>query len=319
MKVKTLLLFLVCAVIPAVLLGATKNGFDVSDALIPEEEIFSGGPPRDGIPAIYQPVFESIEEATWLRSTDRVLAVEINGAARAYPIRILDWHEIVNDKIGDQYFAVTYCPLCGTGVVFATNAGEGALLFGVSGLLYNSDVLLYDSYSESLWSQILGKAISGPLKGTVLPDLAVTHTSWEKWLKQHPETKVLSRETGINRYSQGGPRDYRRGPYDGYEKSRYIRFKVSHTAPKTYHPKERVIGIEVDGVFKAYPFKELSKQGVAEFNDQIAGNTLLIEWDEEAQSSSVRDEAGKLLPTITGFWFAWYTFHPETEIFTAPR
>tara|TARA_B110000858_G_scaffold77483_1_gene89781 strand:+ start:19367 stop:20323 length:957 start_codon:yes stop_codon:yes gene_type:complete len=318
MKIKALLL-LVCIVIPGIVLSATKNGFDVSDALIPEEEILFGGPQKDGIPAIYQPAFESIEEAKWLRDRDRVLAVEINGEARAYPIRILDWHEIVNDKIGDQYFAVTYCPLCGTGMVFATNAGEGALLFGVSGLLYNSDVLLYDSYSESLWSQILGKAVSGPLKGKVLSGLAVTHTTWGKWAKKHPETKVLSRETGLDRYSRGGPRDYLQGPYDGYENSRRLRFKVSHSAPNTYHPKKRVIGIEVDGVFKAYPFKELSKQGKAEFTDQIAGSTFLIEWDEEAQSSSIRDETGKLLPAITGFWFAWYTFHPETEIFTAPR
>lgn len=318
MHFKTLLL-LICVAIPISLLGATKNGFDVSDALVPENEILSGGPPRDGIPAIYQPVFESAEEASWIRERDRVLGIEINGEARAYPIRILDWHEIVNDKIDDQYFAVTYCPLCGTGMVFATNAGDGALLFGVSGLLYNSDVLLYDRYSESLWSQILGKAISGPLKGADLPDLPVTHTTWNKWFKDYPDTKVLSRETGMNRYSRGGPRDYRESPYNGYENSRRILFKVSHSAPKTYHPKERVIGIEVDGVFKAYPFKELSKQGMAEFTDQVAGKTFLIEWDEKAQSSSIRDESGKLLTTITGFWFAWYTFHPETEVFTAPR
>ncbi len=311
MKVKSLLL-IVFAVIPALVLGATKNGFDVSDALIPEREILSGGPPRDGIPAIYHPVFESVEEASWLRDKDRVLAVVINSEARAYPIRILDWHEIVNDKIGDQHFAVTYCPLCGTGMVFAANAGEGALLFGVSGLLYNSDVLLYDRNSESLWSQILGKAVSGPLKGTPLPLLPVTHTTWEKWVKKYPETKVLSRETGFNR-------DYRQGPYEGYENSRRLFFRVSHSAPKTYHPKERVIGIEVDGEFKAYPFKELSSQGLAEFIDQFAGKMFVIEWDEEAQSSSIRDETGRLLPATTGYWFAWYTFHPETDIFTAPR
>ena len=311
MKVKSLLL-LVFAVIPALALAATKNGFDVSDALIPEREILSGGPPRDGIPAIYRPMFESVEEASWLHDKDRVLAVVINGEARAYPIRILDWHEIVNDKIGDQYFAVTYCPLCGTGIVFAANAGESALLFGVSGLLYNSDVLLYDRNTESLWSQILGRAISGPLKGTLLPPLAATHTTWEKWVKKYPNTKVLSRETGFNR-------DYRQGPYEGYENSRRLFFKVSHSAPKTYHPKERVIGIEVDGKFKAYPFKELSTQGLTEFTDQFAGKTFVIEWDEEAQSSGIRDEAGLLLVATTGFWFAWYTFHPETEVFTAPR
>ena len=311
MKVNSLLL-LVFVVIPSLVLGATKNGFDVSDAMIPEREILSGGPPRDGIPAIYHPMFESVEAASWLRDKDRVLAVVINGEARAYPIRILDWHEIVNDKIGDQHFAVTYCPLCGTGMVFAANAGESVLLFGVSGLLYNSDILLYDRNTESLWSQILGMAVSAPLKGTPLPPLPVTHTTWGKWVKKNPDTKVLSRETGFIR-------DYRHGPYEGYENSRRLFFGVSHAAPMTYHPKERVIGIEVAGKFKAYPFKELSAQGLAEFTDQFAGNTFVIEWDEEAQSSSIHDDTGRLLPAVTGFWFAWYTFHPETDIFTASQ
>ncbi|MFU8817641.1 MAG: DUF3179 domain-containing (seleno)protein, partial [Pseudomonadales bacterium] len=166
----------------------TMNGFDLSDALIPVRAIESGGPPRDGIPAINQPKFVAAPEAGFLDDDDRILGVAINGQPKAYPISILNWHEVVNDSSGSQYFVVTYCPLCGTGMVFASNAGDGALIFGVSGLLYNSDVLLFDRNTESLWSQILGKAVSGPLRGEPLPQLPAFHTTWADWRERHPQT-----------------------------------------------------------------------------------------------------------------------------------
>jgi hypothetical protein len=291
-------------------LGKTKNGFDLTDALVPVNEILSGGPPRDGIPAINQPKFETAADADWMRDKDRVLALIVGGQAKAYPIGILNWHEIVNDKVGDQHFVVTYCPLCGTGVVFAANIADTVLQFGVSGLLYNSDVLLYDRNSESLWSQLLGKSVSGKLKGVNLPQLPAAHTTWKDWQQRHPDTLVLSRNTGFNR-------DYRKSPYSGYEKTRRLYFKVSNKAPADYHPKERVIGLEIDGFFKAYPYSELSKNGQAVFSDTIAGQKVKIQWNEEAQSGGVTNENGEDLPVISSFWFAWFTFHPDTEIFSA--
>jgi len=290
--------------------SASKNGFDLEGALIPVNEIHSGGPPRDGIPAINQPVFESAEEAGWLRDKDRVLALVVDGQAKAYPIGILNWHEIVNDKVGDQHFVVTYCPLCGTGIVFAANIADTALQFGVSGLLYDSDVLLYDRNTESLWSQLMGKAISGKLKGTKLPQLPASHTTWKDWRQKHPDTMVLSRDTGFKR-------NYRKSPYSGYEKTRRLYFDVSNKAPADYHPKERVIGLEVDGVFKAYPHEELSKNAKSDFSDTVAGKKVNIQWNEEAQSGGITDENGETFPTVSSFWFAWFTFHPDTEIFTA--
>jgi Protein of unknown function (DUF3179) len=289
----------------------TRNGFDLTDALIPVDEILSGGPPRDGIPAINDPKFESASEASWLRDKDRVLALVIGGQARAYPVRILNWHEIVNDKVGKQHIAVTYCPLCGTGVVFAANIANTSLQFGVSGLLYNSDVLLYDRNTGSLWSQLMGKSVTGKLKGTSLPQIPAAHTTWKDWVDRHPDTLVLSRDTGFRR-------DYRDSPYAGYEKTRRLYFKVSHKSPANYHPKERVIGLEIDGKFKAYPYKELSAKGEAEFTDEFSGNRVNILWNDEAQSGSIIDEEGKMLPVISSFWFAWFTFHPDTEIYTAP-
>jgi hypothetical protein len=288
----------------------SKNGFELEGALIPVNEILAGGPPRDGIPAIYNPKFEPAAAANWLGGKDRVLGLIVDGQAKAYPIKILDWHEIVNDSVGSQHFAVTYCPLCGTGVVFAANITDTALVFGVSGLLYNSDVLLYDRNSESLWSQLLGKAVTGKLKGTLLPQIPVEHTSWKDWRARNSETVVLSRDTGAKR-------DYDRSPYNGYEKTKRLYFKVSNKSPNNYHPKERIIGVEVDGVYKAYPLSELSGNGMSRFEDHLNGKELAVHWNEEAQSGWITDSNGEQLPAISSFWFAWYTFHPETQIFEA--
>ena len=282
----------------------TKNGFDLSNSEIPVEKIFSGGPPRDGIPALDQPKFLTIDEAeNELSESDPVLGIEINGVSRAYPIAIMNWHEIVNDKIGQQRFAVTYCPLCGSGVVFLA---EGS--FGVSGLLYNSDVLLYDRETESLWSQILGRAISGSLKGERLKIVSVNHTSWKNWKQSHPDTTVLSRVTGYGR-------DYSRDPYEGYVDSEGIYFPVEKIDPR-YHPKERVLGLEVDGVFRAYPYSELSKSNTP-LIDQLNGKALIINYDAESNSGWITDKEGKSLTTLSTFWFAWMAFHPESEVYYA--
>lgn len=287
------------------------NGFDVSDAIIPVRDIESGGPPRDGIPAINAPSFVAAEDAQFLEPDSRILGVDINGIAKAYPIAILNWHEIVNDRIGTQHIAVTYCPLCGTGMIFASNiSGDAALVFGVSGLLYNSDVLLYDRNTESLWSQIMRKAVSGPLINTPLPQIPATHTSWQRWQLQHPNTLVLDTQTGYRR-------DYRRSPYAGYERSRKLYFDVANKAPKDYHPKAMVMGVEVDGVFKAYPFKELKSFGQPRFNDEINGAQVSIVWDEDSDSAEVFFPDGKKMPSTTGYWFAWYAFYPETIVFRA--
>ena len=136
----------------------TLNGFDLTDTLIPEHLIEAGGPPRDGIPAIDEPLFVDSSRAG-LSDTDRVLGLSFGAVARAYPVRILNWHEIVNDRIADQPVAVTYCPLCGSGMAFDARVGGQITRFGVSGLLYNSDVLLYDRRTGSLWSQIMARAV----------------------------------------------------------------------------------------------------------------------------------------------------------------
>ncbi|MEE8240189.1 MAG: DUF3179 domain-containing protein [Nitrospirales bacterium] len=285
-----------------------KNGFDLQGSLVPLKEIHHGGPPRDGIPALDQPRFSPAASATYLKPEDRVLGIELNGIVKAYPIRILDWHEIANDDFNGVPVVVTYCPLCGTGLAFSAEVAGSRKSFGVSGLLYNSDVLLYDRQTESLWSQLLGRAITGPLKGTSLKLIPLRHTTWRAWKEEHPDTQVLSIRTGHSR-------NYLGTAYRGYAKSRSVMFPVSHR-DRRYHPKERVVGIEVDGRFKAYPFVELARtSGV--IHDTVNGRKIKVVFDAENASALVLDTADKELPSVIGFWFAWTAFHPDTEVFQA--
>ncbi len=287
-----------------------KNGFDLSNAIIPTNEILSGGPPKDGIPAINEPKFVSQKEAGFLSSKDRILGLMMDGVAKAYPIKILNWHEIVNDTINAIPFAVTYCPLCGTGIAFSSRVKGMTLKFGVSGLLYNSDVLLYDQKTQSLWSQILGKGVTGELVNTKLNSIPLTHTTWGHWKEKHSGTLVLSTETGFSR-------NYERNPYEGYNKSRRLYFEVSAQAPESYHPKEIVLGLDAGGIYKAYPFVELNKNGQAEFIEVVNDRSFTISWDSEHQSGIIADEEGKIIPVVQGFWFAWFAFHPDTIVYKA--
>lgn len=289
--------------------SATKNGFELDDPLIPVDEIVSGGPPRDGIPAINEPKFVDPDAAGFMDDDDRVMGVVIDGVPRAYPIKILNWHEAVNDQIGTQYFVVTYCPLCGTGMVFAANAGDdGRLLFGISGLLYDSDVLLFDRNTESLWSQLMGKAVSGPLKGTDLPQLPARHTTWADWQERHPGSQVLSTDSGFGR-------NYERSPYNDYGRSRRLYFDVSNKAPRGLHTKEMVLGVELGGSAKAYPFPRLEENGEQVIEDTIDGRPVRIHWNEQAETAWATDKHGNEIPTVMAYWFAWYTFNPGTALF----
>ncbi|MCP4391021.1 MAG: DUF3179 domain-containing protein [Gammaproteobacteria bacterium] len=290
--------------------AGSSNGFDLSNSILPREQILHGGPPRDGIPALSDPKLISADSADYLKPADRIVGVTLKGQSRAYPIGILNWHEIVNDEIDGQHFAVTYCPLCGTAVAFDASIDGKATDFGVSGLLYNSDVLLYDRDTESLWSQILNKSVAGERVGKTLTAIPISHTTWRDWLGKHPDTLVLSDDTGYSR-------DYQRDPYAGYETSRSTYFAVNNQAPDNYHPKEIVVGLGIDGVYKAYPFIELDKQGSTQFSDNVNGTAFNFDWDSANRSITITDKTGKPVAGIQGFWFAWFAFHPNTQVFKA--
>jgi len=297
-----LVYFINVRVVPAM----TMNGFDLDDPLVAEDQIKRGGPPRDGIPSIDKPKFVSVADVDYLKADDRILGLVINNDARAYPIAILNWHEIVNDEFAGQAAVISYCPLCGTGMAFSPEPPVRE--FGVSGLLYNSDVLLYDRETESLWSQILAKAINGPQKGKSMKSLPLTHTSWQYWQTKYPDSLVLSTNTGYTR-------DYSKSPYVGYEKSNKIFFPVS-SSDQRFHNKEWVLGVNIGESFKAYPFSELKKT-TSPVIDSISGHRVEVFFDRENSSASARDEQGREMPTVMAYWFAWYAFHPDTEVFQA--
>jgi len=281
------------------------NGFNVSSSTIPTSEILSGGPGRDGIPSIDKPKFIQPSAANFMLPDDLVVSVTIGDKTRAYPLRILVWHEIVNDELAGQQIAVTYCPLCGTAMVFNRQVGNRTLAFGVSGLLHNSDVLMYDRQTDSLWSQLAMKAVSGPQVNTELEWLASEHLTWAAWKEKHPQGEVLSTQTGWQR-------NYSGSAYASYEQSPGTMFRVP-THRTELPKKDWVVGVIVDGVARAYPLKSLPPGQTV--RDEINSVALEITFHPTSHLAEVRRAgSGELLPNVKVYWFAWQAFYPETEL-----
>ena len=187
-------------VAPGVPAQQSNNGQEIKH-IIPLDQIVRGGPPPDGIPSIDNPKFVSVADASkFLRDSDLVLGVSLNGETRAYPLLILVWHEIVNDKVGGVPVAITYCPLCFTGQVFnRTINGKAVVEFGTSGKLYNNNLVMYDRLSGSLWSQALGEGIVGTHAGENLTRIPFDLAYWKDWKQLYPNSMVLSTDTGFTR------------------------------------------------------------------------------------------------------------------------
>lgn len=285
-----------------------KSEFDLRRHIVPLEQIVEGGPIKDGIPAILSPRFVSANDAPYLEDHDRVLGLSLRNTSKAYPIKILNWHEVVNDVVDGKEVLITYCPLCGTGIAFDAHVSGVRRTFGVSGLIYQSNVLLYDHQTESLWSQIGMRAVAGPLTGETLRPIFLEHTTWADWRMTHPDTLVLSTKTG-------SIRNYERDPYTEYAENPDLFFDTTHFDP-SYHPKEWVVGIEHNGLVKAYPFTELKKAD-SPVTDELHGETVTLQFNSRSRSASVIDAEGKPIPSVTAFWFAWYAFHPSTKVFRA--
>ena len=282
------------------------NGFDLTHRNIPLGEIQSGGPGKNGIPALLKPQFIPAKEVSFLKEEDRVLVLTNAREAKVYPIRILNWHEVVNDIFMGKPVIITYCPLCGTGMAFDSIVNNQPLTFGVSGLLYHSDVLMYDHQTESLWSQIKQEAVTGRMMGSRLILLPLLHTTWGEWRKEHRDSLVLSTDTGF-------VRDYGRDPYQSYSLSSRLMFPVGDLDSR-FDPKTWVLGVDFNGSTKAYPFLELEK-GPGSFKDQVGGQELVISFDPNSRTARVRDSKGKELPGVVAYWFAWFSFHPETDVY----
>lgn len=272
---------------------------------IPLDEILEGGPGKDGIPSIDNPKFTSASSATYLNDEDPGIGLTVNGESRFYPYRILVWHEIVNDTAAGQPVLVTYCPLCATGIVFDRRLNGEAQEFGVSGKLWQSNLLMYnraqDEKDESLWSQVLGEAVVGVHTGKRLSVVRSDVVRWGEWKEAHPDTLALSRDTGTSR-------DYGSDPYGDYYTSESVSFGAAFSDERL-HPKALVHGIEIDGAYKAYADSALS--GTA--TDRFAGKNIVV--TKSASGEIIFTADGKSLPSIPGFWFSWLAVHPETELY----
>lgn len=224
--------------------SALRDGIDqpsLPAPLVNPGDLVSGGPPPDGIPSVDEPAFVDPASVDWLVDDEPVLALELGGEHRAYPVQILIWHEIVNDEVAGTPVVVTYCPLCNSALAFDRRLGDRILTFGVSGLLYRSDLVMFDRQTESLWSQIEGRAIAGHLAGEHLARLAIQTVPWSQWRAAHPDGQVLSRDTGF-------VRDYGRNPYVGYDEAADDPFLFADDPDPRLAPKERVIALgEADG------------------------------------------------------------------------
>lgn len=285
--------------------GQSMLGFDLSNATIPTDEIKRGGPPPDGIPSIDNPKFSDVEDVNYLQEDDIVLGFEHNGVRRAYPFRIMVWHEIVNDTVGGKPIAATYCPLCGTAMVFSREFDGETLEFGVSGLLYNSDVLMFDRKTDSLWSQIKAEAVSGKYAGTEMEWLPGEQMTWSAWREKYPGSEVLNLETGHNR-------DYGKEAYQSYFQSGRTMFPYERNNDRL-EAKKWVVGVEYKGNAKAYPLDELPANKTVE--DTIGDATVTFTYDPDAKNFNIRDADGNEIPAVQAFWFAWQAFHPETEVY----
>lgn len=284
--------------------GQTKLGFDLSNASIPVDAIHSGGPPPDGIPSIDKPKFTPVAKVDFLEPDDTIIAFGKDGVARAYPFRILIWHEIVNDSVAGQPIAVVYCPLCGTAMVFDRRYRKQTLDFGVSGLLYNSDVLMFDRQTKSLWSQLGMKSVSGKFVGTELEWLPSKQTTWAAWKAENPEGEVLNLDTGHRR-------DYRNLPYQNYFKSPRTMFPYERNRDEL-EPKTWVAGIRIDGTAKAYPIESMTSGRW--IDDRIGVTDIRVRYSKEEERFEARTSGGEKIPVVHAFWFAWQAFYPETEI-----
>ncbi len=285
-------------------------GFDTSRSSIPVDEIVSGGPPKDGIPAILGPKFLKASEVNYLAAEDEIVGVVVEGVARAYPLRVLNWHEAVNDRVGSVPIAVTYCPLTRSAVVYDRRVNGRPLSFGISGRLYQSNVLLYDHQTESLWSQLREEAVTGPQTGARLQTLPAITTTWAAWRRAHPDTLVLSFDTGHRR-------DYAEDPYADYARSPALMFPPKRVDARL-PAKEIVLGVRIGGAATAYPLASLARAGSVD--DEVGGRGVHIEYDAQARSlrSVTRDE-GRPVTATTMYWFAWAAFHPDTALWKPSR
>lgn len=307
------------------------------------EEIVWGGVKRDAIPPLDQPLSMAADKAFYMKDSEEVFGISVGGKSLAFPVRILEWHEMANVVIAGTPVSLVYCVLCGTAIAYHGQLENGRQYdFGTSGLLYRSNKLMYDRQTRSLWSSFDGQPVIGPLinRNIRLKRLPVVRTSWRDWVLRHPDTRVLDIETGFDRQYKGNQH------YQAYLRSNRMMFPVAGQ-DKRLKAKDWVYGLDMSGAEKAYPVNDLKDYPV--LNDRVAAtNVVLIrddkftirayyrgeyhfqatesrgmisdangaQWEvREDQLFLTDDKKLERIPGQLAFWFAWYAFHPETAVF----
>ncbi len=249
--------------------------------LIDLDDLLTGGPPPDGIPALDQPRFDRADAVDWLEADEPLLSLTLGGETRGYPLRVMTWHEIVNDTVGGVPVAVTYCPLCNSGVAFERTVEGEETTFGVSGYLYADNLVMYDRATESLWPQLTGIASVGVRTGLTLESIPLGTVGWDQFREAHPDALVLNRNTGHER-------DYGRNPYPGYdEPGTEPLFPLPGDpaeADERLEAKTRVIGLGSDDDAVAVTRAEAAERGVVEV--EVDGAPVTV-WHLDGQTSAL--------------------------------
>jgi len=287
--------------------GQTKLGFDLSNSIVPPQELIRPGVPRDGFPSIDNPKFTPVSEVEYLNPEDIVVGFTKNGVTRAYPLRIMVRHEVLNDSIGDFHLAVIYCPLVKSVTIHDRTFNGKTVEFGVSGLLYNSDMVMYDRETGSLWSQLAFKCISGKMVGTPLTWLHSEQMTWEEWKKRNPKGEVLNTDTGYDM-------NYFQDAYPNYFTDNTVRFPYK-TNRNELSKKELTAALFVNNTPKCYLLEVLYRHSGKWIEDEVGGTPIKVRYTPEIQHFEAQDMEGNPIPVAEVFWFAWQAFYPDTELY----
>ncbi|MCA9401669.1 MAG: DUF3179 domain-containing protein [Candidatus Omnitrophica bacterium] len=296
--------------------SASIGEFDQSNPQIDLNLLKATGADKDAQAAIDQPEYVKADKISYIRDDEMIVGVVIGNEERAYPVKILNWHEVINaEYIGQSlkvYYAVTWSPLTNTPIVFDRTVFAEVLEFGVSGLLLNNNLVLYDKTYQGLWSQMLAKGLSGPLSYHRLDILPSEYTTWGQWKKAHPNTRAITLKTGYWK-------DYNKDPYQRYRHQQKILYPVEHQ-DKKYFNKRIGLGVSFEGIHKLYFLDRLEKIKDQPALDKIGEVEVKIEktpagsW-QVFRIDDLPENANRYIASFPVYWFAWKAFFPDTEVY----
>jgi hypothetical protein len=328
--------------------SSSSNGAS-GDWEIPTGQIYDGGPGKDGIPALSSPQFLPLSSASFMNDNELIIGIKSGDEIKAYPHHILDWHEIINDDVENIKVAITYCPLTGSGIGWNRVIEEQETTFGVSGLLFNSNLIPYDRATDSNWSQMQLKSVNGKLSGQTIDTYPVIETKWSTWKKIAPNSEVVSRNTGYNR-------SYGQYPYGDYRSNHNSLIFPVNNGDNRLQGKERIHGIIINAQSKAYRISSFNAE-LSVLNEQLSGESIVVagssadnfvvsyksilngdvltfkpvigelpiimqddignKWDIFGHAVSGPFTGQNLTPVVSfnAYWFAWAAFYPSTQLF----